>query len=134
VQYLEAAEVLVLHALIIDETGGAHGVRDVLALRGILEKPKMAIGGRELYRGLFKKAAVYLEGIARSHAFVDGNKRTALAATARFLFRNGYELMATNHDAATLTLRVVVRKPELDTVARWLRAHSRRAKLFSPRS
>ncbi|MBI3305432.1 type II toxin-antitoxin system death-on-curing family toxin [Candidatus Parcubacteria bacterium] len=78
--YLTGEEILAIHSEIIDQTGGLHGVRDAGLLASILERPKTAFGGKEMHRGLFKKAAVYMEGLARYHVFTDGNKRTAIAA------------------------------------------------------
>jgi death-on-curing protein len=127
-QYLTGEEILVIHAAIIDATGGSHGVRDTGLLRSIIERPKMQFGGKELYRGVFKKAAVYFEAIAHYHVFVDGNKRTAIAAAARFLSRNGYELAVENKTMEQFVLNAVVKKCDLDTIASWLRVHSRPAR------
>lgn len=75
-----------IHAKIIDETGGAHGIREIGLLVSATERPKASFGGTELYPTLFPKAAAYLESLARYHVFVDGNKRTSIAASNRFLF------------------------------------------------
>ena len=64
-QCLTAEEILILHALVIDETGGSHGVRDAGLLQSIAERPKTAFGGKEMYRGVFNKTAVLLESIIR---------------------------------------------------------------------
>lgn len=88
----------------------------------------MRFGGKELYRDIFLKASCYFESLARNHPFIDGNKRTAVLATARFLFLNGYELTASNKALENFTLRVVVKKIELPKIAVWLKEHSRRIK------
>ena len=95
-KYLSAEEVLILHDRIIEETGGAHGLRDIGLLLSALERARAEFGGKERYPDLFTKAGSIFESIARNHAFIDGNKRTAMAATARFLFANGYDLAARN--------------------------------------
>src|SRR3990167_1879714 len=95
-RYLLAQELLVLHALVVDETGGSHGVRDVGLLQSIVQKPQTRFDGKDLYRGIFVKAAVLLEAVINYHVFVDGNKRTGLISAARFLDINGYTLAATN--------------------------------------
>ncbi len=46
----------------------------------------------------FQLAASYAEGIARNHAFVDGNKRTAFAVADFFLRRNGYAIRTRDDD------------------------------------
>lgn len=125
-QYLTAEEILILHARVVDETGGSHGVRDAGLLQSIAERPKTTFGGREMYRGIFAKAAVYLDSIIHYHVFVDGNKRTALISTARFLHVNQHKLTATNEAVEKYVLKVAVEKPEINEIARWLKKHSKR--------
>lgn len=119
---------MIIHALIIDETGGSHGVRDVGLLASLTERPKAKFGGKEQYRGVFNKAAVYLDSLARYHVFIDGNKRTAIAASARFLFLNGYELIATNREVEKFVLKATIEKLDIATVAKWFKANSRKTK------
>ena len=52
-------------------------------------------------------AAAYLIGLAQNHAFVQGNKRVALAACSTFLQMNGYQLTLTQADAVSLTMAVI---------------------------
>src|SRR3989338_5090456 len=87
-RYLAAQELLMLHARVVDATGGVHGVRDVGLLQSIIVKPSAQFKSSELYPSIFKKAAVLLEAIANYHVFVDGNKRTAFMAAAYFLHIN----------------------------------------------
>ena len=123
-RYLEHSEVLVIHARIIDETGGAHGVRDTNLVLSITGRPQMAFGGKELYHGIFHKAAAYFESCALHHAFVDGNKRTAIALAARFLHLNRYELVASNKQVEKFVLATVTKKYSLEIIAEWLKKHS----------
>ena len=124
-KYLSGEDILVIHSEIIDSTGGAHGLRDVNLFLSIIERPKFSSGGRDMHPDVFAKAAVYLEALARYHVFVDGNKRTALATAARFLFLNGYELSASNEEAENFMLRVVEEKLSSENIARWLRKNAK---------
>lgn len=126
VKYLTGEDILVIHARILDRTGGAHGVRDVGLLASFIERPKAAFGGTELYAGIFTKAAAYLESIACYHAFIDGNKRTAIAVAARFLYMNGHELIATNEAGEVFMLKVATKSVGLASVAAWLKENSRK--------
>ena len=76
--------------MVIDETGGTHGVRDHDAILSLESLPRQSAFGKELYSTLFAKAAVYARNIISGHPFVDGNKRTAMAAASVFLEGNGY--------------------------------------------
>jgi len=123
-QYISAKELLVIHSEIVTQTGGMHGVRDVGLLQSIIEKPKASFGGSELYKGIFTKAAIYLQSLVWYHVFIDGNKRTGIGATARFLFLNGYQLNVTNKGMENFVLKIAVEKLELVIIARWLERHT----------
>lgn len=115
-----------IHNEIIEETGGFHGVRDVGLLISAVKRPKMRYAGKELHKGVFQKAAVYFDSLIRHHVFVDGNKRTAISVSARFLFINNYELIAGNKNIEEFTLRAVSEKPDLKMIAKWFKKNSKR--------
>jgi death-on-curing protein len=126
--YLDGEELLAIHIRIIQRTGGSQGVRDNTLLKSIFERPKMTYGGDELYPDVWTKAAVYYEGFAKFHVFVDGNKRTAYLATLRFLNINGIELLVSNSTVEKFTLSIVTEKLDVPTIAAWLKRHAKRAR------
>lgn len=87
VAFLEVSDVEAAHESGLEIGGGSSGVRDV----GLLESAIMA-ARTGYYDTLAELAAVYAFGIAKNHAFVDGNKRAALGAAVVFLDVNGYAL------------------------------------------
>src|SRR4051794_33509952 len=93
-RYLTLAEVLDLHRRMIEQSGGAQGVRDREAVDSALAQPRMTFGGEDLYPGLGKKAAALGFSLIKNHPFVDGNKRVGHAAMETFLVLNGSELSA----------------------------------------
>lgn len=132
-RYLTAQDILVIHALILDETGGSHGVREIGLLQSLMMRPQIMVGGKEAFPNVHLKAAAYLESLARYHVFVDGNKRTAFVTAARFLAKNGYELTLTNKEAEKYVISVVVEKPDIEAIALWLKRHSKKTKLAHER-
>ncbi len=70
-------------------------------------------------------AAAYGFGVARNHAFVDGNKRTALASMIVFLGINGIDLDAPQDAATAVILSLAAGEITEDVLARWIAAHSR---------
>lgn len=122
--YLSAQQVLFIHARLIAETGGAHGVRDLGLLESAVARPWATFAGEDLYPSLFEKAVALMESLILNHAFVDGNKRTAVAATALFLSRNGHRLAAENTELERFVLFVVQERPSLDEIANWFRRHA----------
>jgi len=127
-RYLTGEEILVIHARIIDETGGLHSIRDMHLLGSLVERPKMSFGGKELYLDIFAKAAVYFTACAYHHIFMDGNKRTAVSIAIRFLFQNGWEFETSNKELENFAVKAVENKFEIDTIADWFQKHSKKIK------
>jgi death-on-curing protein len=88
VLFLEIEDVALVHARMIAEYGGADGLRDA----GLLESAVMAPRSG-YYSTLAELAAAYANGIALNHAFIDGNKRAALASAGMFLNAHGFDLV-----------------------------------------
>ncbi len=87
--YPTVAEAIEAHRLLVDEFGGAHGVRDAGLLESAIFRPLTGY-----YAGLFEAAAALMESLANNHPFIDGNKRVAFAVTDMMLRANGYFLDA----------------------------------------
>jgi len=105
IRWVSEAVVLAIHDEQLAEHGGASGLRDESLLLSALARPRnIATYGTP---DLADLAAAYAAGIARNHAFVDGNKRTAIIVAAGvFLPLNGYEITATNEEVVRLMLGV----------------------------
>ena len=86
-----------MHGEQLAEHGGSDGIRDETLLDSALAKPHnvFAYGDNP---DIFRLAASYAFGIARNHAFIDGNKRTALVVSLTFLDRNGWDIVASKED------------------------------------
>ena len=123
-EYLTPAEVLLLHALLIQRTGGTSGVRDMGLLESALARPQAAFGQDDLYPDLWSKAAALMHSLIKNHPFVDGNKRTALTATGVFLELNGHRLATSNEAVLEFTRQAATGEIELAEIADWLEAHS----------
>jgi death-on-curing protein len=89
--------VLAMHAAQLAEHGGSEGIRDETLLDSALAKP-LNVFAYANQPDIFRLAASYAFGIARNHAFVDGNKRTALVVSLTFLDRNGWDIVASRQD------------------------------------
>lgn len=111
--------------MLIDETGGMHGIRDHGAVLNLVESPKQYVFGKELYPSVFEKAAVYLRNTIQNHPFVDGNKRTAMTAAAVFLEDNGFMLKVKEGQVEKFALRVAVKKLDIKSIAHWLNKYSK---------
>ncbi|OGZ00349.1 MAG: hypothetical protein A3C11_00380 [Candidatus Sungbacteria bacterium RIFCSPHIGHO2_02_FULL_49_12] len=110
--------------MVIDETGGTHGLRDQNAVLGAVALPKQKAFGQELYPGVFQKAAVYMRSIVMNHPFIDGNKRTGVTTASVFLENNGYKVVPEEGAVEAFTLHVVQEGLDINTIAAWLKKNS----------
>ncbi len=124
-KYLTAEQILFLHARLIEETGGSHGVRDINLLLSAVGRPQASFDDQDLYPDIFTKAAALMDSLIRNHPFIDGNKRTGISAAGLFLSRNGYRLTASNTGLETLTLSVARSEKSIPEIAGWFRDHSK---------
>jgi death-on-curing protein len=74
----------------VEETGERHFVRGLGLLESALARPQNAFAYGE--EDIVVLAVLLMAGIARAHAFEQGNKRTAVEALWHFLRLNGYDL------------------------------------------
>lgn len=122
-KYLTAEQGLFLHVRIIEETGGSHGVRDIGLLESAVARPQAVFEGEELYTNHFSKAAALVESLIRNHPFVDGDKRTGVAASAIFLRRNGWLLDVSSRELEVFALQVARAELSISETSRWSREH-----------
>lgn len=92
ITFLTLAEVVEIHADQIERYGGGSGIRDINLLSSAVAMPYAFFQGQFLHADLFEMAAAYAFHICQNHPFVDGNKRTALAAALVFLELNDISL------------------------------------------
>ena len=121
-KWIDKQLLIKLHDESLSMHGGLSGIRDKGLLDSALNRaPNLALYGEPDCAEL---AAAYGFGLAKNHAFVDGNKRAAFLSVGLFLLLNGWRLTATQVDA-TLTMQDVA-AGELDEVAFaiWIRNNS----------
>lgn len=87
--FLSVEEVILLHEEQLARYGGAGGIRDLGLLESAVATPAATFGGKFMHKNLFEMAAAYAFHLAQNQPFVDGNKRTGLAAALVFLDLNG---------------------------------------------
>src|SRR5579859_2309908 len=116
--YLTVAEVLAMHTDQIERYGGSHGVRDQGLLEAALYRPQTGY-----YADPIEEAAALWESLSQNHPFIDGNKRTAFAATYTFFAINNARLTANAQDAYVFVAgRYEANRFSFDKLVPWLRA------------
>jgi death on curing protein len=121
-RWIDRSVLLLLHGESLAEHGGASGLRDEGLLDSALARPvNLAAYGEP---DLADLAASYGVGLAKNHAFVDGNKRAAFLAVGLFLALNGHRLVASQADATLTMLHVAAGLLDDKGFAAWIRAHA----------
>ncbi len=119
--FLDLDEVHEIHALQLAVFGGLAGVRDEGLLESAVEQARATAFGELLHIDLFEMAAAYLFHLVKNHAFLDGNKRTALVAALVFLDINGVSLEHDDDRLYDLTLTAAEGRTDKRQIADELR-------------
>lgn len=113
---------LKIHQLQISGFGGSNGIRDRGLLQFALARPQNFYHYNQV-TSLTRLAAAYAFGIAKNHAFIDGNKRTALVTCFFFLDKNGFTIRATDEERFTAILSLAEGVMSEEQFAEWLGQH-----------
>lgn len=95
-----------IHAEAVANFGGSDGIRDLALVESAVAAPQASFGGQSPYTDMAEVAAAYLFYLCRNHAFIDGNKRTALGACLVFLRLNDIEPRADGPEWEDITLGI----------------------------
>ena len=122
-QWIGEATILAIHDEQLAEHGGSEGLRDEGLLDSALAKPQNVFAYSDA-SDLYRLSASYAFGIARNHAFVDGNKRTALVVSILFLNLNGWDIKAPKADVYETFLGLAAGSLSEEQLAAWLSRHA----------
>jgi death-on-curing protein len=120
--WIPLATLHLLHDRQLELFGGLRGVRDEGAIESALARPMNAWTYGQA-ADLEALAATYLCALARQQGYLDGNKRSALAAMLVFLKINGRRLEAPGAELYAIVISAATNEIDIDQVAAWIRAH-----------
>lgn len=113
------------HARLVERFGGLPGVRDIGLLEGALARPANLVAyGDDV--SVEKLGALYGLGVAKAHAFIDGNKRIAFAVMIAFLKAHGRTLDVAEAEATEVMLKVAASEIDESHLEHWLTGRCRR--------
>lgn len=124
-KYLTPQKVIFIHDQVVKRTGGSNGIRDIGLIESAVYRPQATFDGKDLYEGIFDKAAALLQSLLKNHPFVDGNKRTALTSAGLFLRLNGYKLINAKKEEVEFAIKVDNEHLDIQEISRWLKKHSK---------
>lgn len=117
---LKKEQIISIHSLLIEQTGGLDGVRDQNLLDSALQAPFQTFAGEELYPTIQKKAACLCFGLVNNHSFIDGNKRIGILAMLIFLQLNGLSINCSDEELIQLGLGLASSKICLEELVMWI--------------
>jgi death-on-curing protein len=112
-------QAIAIHSRQLRRFGGATGLRDEGMLRSALERPINK--WRYEQSDMPELAAAYAFGLAKNHAFVDGNKRIAFMAMMAFLLKNGVAFSPEPAHATAIILSLAAGEVSEESLTRWIR-------------
>lgn len=120
---LSKRQILMLHSMLMEQSGGMKGLRDEGLLDSAIHLPLQTFEGQELYPTILEKAARLGYGLIHNHPFVDGNKRIGTHAMLVFLDINNVVVSYEDEDLIATILRVA--SGDMDDVGllEWLKGH-----------
>ena len=121
--YLELDEVLAIACEVLGlEVDALVRVTDLGLADSAVARPRASFGGEEFYPSIEAKAASLLFGLARNHAFIDGNKRIAVLSTLQFLNENGQDLdLSPAEETFKTVVQVASGNLALEDLTDWIR-------------
>ena len=120
---LNKQQILTLHKMLIEQSGGSPEIRDEGLLESALNAPFQSFGDTELYPSLLEKAARLGFGLIKNHPFVDGNKRIGTHAMLSFLNINNAELDYSDKELTSLILGIAAGEYDDKHLLNWLQQH-----------
>ena len=119
-RYLTVGEVAQINA----DLTGADLLRDAGLLASAVGRPAQSVFGEDAYPDLYTKTAALFESLACNHAFVDGNKRTAVVAAIHMLNWNGFDFIASDTDVVNVAVSVAEHQLDLPKLAEFFERYS----------
>jgi death-on-curing protein len=113
--WLDVDEVIDMHAEQLAIFGGPEGIRDYGLLESAVLRPV------NQWTDMAALAAAYAFGLARNHAFVDGNKRIAFHAMMVFLRANDIPFASDPAHATAIILSLAAGEVSEESLTRWIR-------------
>ncbi len=120
---LTLEQLLQLHALVIQETGGSVGLRDLGRLESAIATQTQNVFGEELYGSSIEKSAALIRNIIADHPFTDGNKRTGMLAGLTFLKINDQTIRLDTGELEDFAVTIATDRLDIKAIVQWLDHH-----------
>jgi death on curing protein len=117
-----------VHTILIEQFGGATGIRDPRGLEAALARPMSTFDSNDLYVSPIDKASALFESLIIAHPFMDGNKRISYVLMRLFLLENGLDIIASQDEKYDLVISASTGKWRFDEINSWLSLHTKKVR------
>lgn len=121
---LSKQQVIKIHSMLINQTGGIDGIKDEGLLESALNEPFQTLDGACIYKTIKAKAAKLGYFLIKNHPFIDGNKRIGILVMMTFLEVNGIEIDCTDEELIILGLGLADGSINDIELLNWIISHS----------
>ena len=122
-KYLTLEQVMKLHQVLIETSGGSLGIRDEGMLDSALKTPLQTFDKRELFPTILDKATRLAFGLIKNHPFIDGNKRIGTHAMLIFLALNNIMLSYKDEELIDIIFKVASDRADENDLYNWIENH-----------
>lgn len=120
---LDIDQVVKLHEMLIERTGGDTGLRDRGLLESSIYQAYASFDGKDLYPTTLDKIARQTYALVSNHPFVDGNKRIGVFVMLVLLDLNGIKLLYEQKELIQLGLGLAQSTYYAEDVRSWIEEH-----------
>ena len=114
-------DILALHKKSIEDYGGAQGIRDSGLLESAIARLFQPFEEKDLYPTFYEKAAALGESLIKNRPFIDGNKRTGMAAMYALLLENNTRLAASPDQLYSFVISISTGSIKFEQIVTWLK-------------
>ena len=123
-KWLSKEQVIKIHSMLINQTGGIDGIKGEGLLESALNAPFQTFDGEYIYKTIKAKAAKLGYFLIKNHPFIDGNKRIGILVMMTFLEINGIEIDCTDEELIILGLGLADGSINDMELLNWIISHS----------
>ncbi|MEZ0535973.1 type II toxin-antitoxin system death-on-curing family toxin [Caldicellulosiruptoraceae bacterium PP1] len=117
-------KVIEFHKIIINKTGGLHGIRDINLLYSSIENAFQTYDEKELYPTDIDKISMICYSVIRNHPFIDGNKRIGVALLCVLCDINNISINCSDDELVQLALNIAQNKYKKEEIKEWIISHT----------
>ncbi len=121
---IELADVLSIHKILIENFGGASGLRDESLLSSALQRPFQTFDGKFVYKSILEKAAALVESILINHPFIDGNKRIGYVLLRWYLLQNNIDIVCSEQQKYEFIISIASGEIIFEEIHSWLKKNT----------